>query len=242
MATLQASAQRYPAMTEKIAISADSIEKDTLGIAVDTIGERLPMIAVRTNLVHDFFYMPNFGFALSGNIQLEYFPRHGYLSYNAGFTYSNHRHWQDCKFFQIRDVQLEVRRYFKKGHPYRGGFLGVYAHGFCYGIGFNENKGWEGEGGGAGISGGYTFRLDRKGHLRLELTAALGFLLTKYDPYVYGNPISGDKDGKYYYDYNGSASKFKKRNWQYTWLGPTNFGIQVSYDLIYRKAKKGGEQ
>ena len=203
--------------------------------------ERLPLLAVRTNLLHDFFYMPNFGFALSGNIQLEYFPRHGHLTYNAGFTFSNHRHWQDYKFFQIRDVQLEVRRYFKKGHPYRGAFLGAYAHGFCYGIGFNENKGWEGEGGGAGISGGYTFRLDRKGHLRMELTAALGFLLTRYDPYVYGNPISGDKDGKYYYDYSGAASKFKKRNWQYTWLGPTNVGIQLTYDLIYRKAKKGGE-
>ncbi len=36
--------------------------------------KRLPLIAVRTNLLHDFFYMPNFGFAPSGNIQLEYFP------------------------------------------------------------------------------------------------------------------------------------------------------------------------
>lgn len=202
------------------------------------VEQRLPLLAVRTNLVHDFFYMPNFGFAPSGNIQLEYFPRHGHLTYNAGFTFSNHRHWNECKFFQVRDVQLELRRYFKEGHPYRGAFLGAYAHGFCYGIGFDETKGWEGEGGGAGISGGYTMRLDRKGHLRLELTAALGFLLTKYDPYVYGNPVSGEKDGKYYYDYTGSASKFKKRNRQFSWLGPTNLGVQLTYDLVYRK--KGG--
>ena len=201
---------------------------------------RLPLIAVRTNLVHDFFYMPNFGWAPGGNIQLEYFPLHGHLTYNIGFTFTNHRHWKDYKFFQIRDLQLELRRYFKEGHPYRGAYLGAYAHGFAYGIGFNENKGWEGEGGGAGISGGYTLSLIPCGHLRLELMAAVGFLFSKYDPYVYGNPVTGNKNGKYYYDYTGRASLFRKRSYQYTWLGPTNLGIQLTYDLIYRKSKKGG--
>ena len=98
----------------------------------------------------------------------------------------------------------------------------------------------EGEGGEAGLSGGYLWRLNKKGSLRLELTAALGFLLTKYDPYVYGNPITGEKDGKYYYDYHGNASRFKKRNRQFTWFGPTNLGVQITYDLVYRK--KGGER
>ncbi len=201
---------------------------------------RLPLIALRTNLVHDFFYMPNFGFAPSGNVQLEFFPLHGHLTYNAGFTFSNHRHWNDYKFFQIRDLQLELRRYFREGHPYRGAFLGVYAHGFCYGIGFNEKKGWEGEGLGAGISGGYTLKLNRRGSFRLEFTGALGFLATRHDPYVYGNPVSGEKDGKYYYDYTGSASKFKKRNHMFTWFGPTNLGIQLTYDIVYRK--RGGKK
>ncbi len=201
---------------------------------------RLPLIALRTNLVHDLFYMPNFGFAPSGNVQLEFFPLHGHLTYNAGFSFSNHRHWSECKFFQIRDLQLELRRYFREGHPYRGAFLGVYAHGFCYGIGFNEKKGWEGEGLGAGLSGGYTLKLNRKGSFRLEFTAALGVLATRHDPYVYGNPVTGEKDGKYYYDYTGSASKFKKRNHMFTWFGPTNLGIQLTYDIVYRK--KGGKK
>jgi hypothetical protein len=223
-------------------LSPDRFAQDTCisYTSIDTLffEERLPLIAVRTNLVHDFFYMPNFGFASSPNLQLEYFPLRGHYTFNLGFTFSNHRHWNNYKFFQIRDLQLEVRRYFKEGHPYRGGFLGVYAHGFAYGIGFNENKGWEGEGGGAGISGGYTLKLNRRGNFRLELTAAVGFFLTKYDPYVYGNPQTGTKDGKYYYDYMGKKSQFKKRNQQFTWLGPTNLGIQLTYDLIYRK--KGG--
>ena len=208
--------------------------------ADSTLSPRLPLFALRTNLVHDLFYMPNFGFAPSANIQVEYFPRQGRYTYNLGFTFSNHRHWDDCKFFQIRDFQFEVRRYFEAVRPVRGAFVGAYAHGFVSGIGFGPHRGWEGEGGGAGLSGGYLWRLNKKGSLRLELTAALGFLLTKYDPYVYGNPITGEKDGKYYYDYHGNASRFKKRNRQFTWFGPTNLGVQITYDLVYRK--KGGER
>ena len=31
----------------------------------------------------------------------------------AVFTFSNHRHWREHKFFQIRDLQFELRRYFR---------------------------------------------------------------------------------------------------------------------------------
>ena len=207
----------------------------------DSIPARLPVVALRTNLVHDFFYMPNFGFAPSGNVQLEFFPRRGHLTYNLGFTFGNHRHYADCKFFQLRDLQLEVRRYFRKGHPFRGAYLAAYAHGFVYGIGFGPKKGWEGEGLGAGLSGGYTLSLTRNGHFRMEFMAAVGYLATKYDPYVWGHPITGEIDGKYYYDYQGVASRFQKRNRLFTWLGPTNLGLQLTYDIIYRRgAKKGG--
>ena len=88
-----------PVTTESI-IQQDTITTDTLiteyltATPADTIAltpteipitptksPRIPLIAVRTNLVHDFFYMPNFGFAPGGNIQLEYFPRKGHLTY-----------------------------------------------------------------------------------------------------------------------------------------------------------------
>ena len=70
--------------------------------------------------------------------------------------------------------------------------------------------------------------------------AAVGYLTTKYDPYVWGNPITGAVDGKYYYDYTGKASRFKKRNHRFNWMGPTNLGVQLTYDIIYRKHEKGG--
>lgn len=197
---------------------------------------RRHMIAIRTNLLHDFLYVPQFGFAPGGNIQLEYYPLSGHYTFNAGFTFHNHRHWDTHKFFQIRDAQLELRRYFKGQGQFIGTFLDAYLQGMVYGIGFSETKGWEGEGGGAGLGLGHTWRLNKRGNLRLEATLNMGFFLTRYDPYVWGN--SGKIDGKYYYDFHGNVSDFKKRNHQFTWFGPTNAGIHLTYDIIYRKQRK----
>lgn len=198
---------------------------------------RRHMIAARTNLVHDFLYVPQFGWAYGGNIQLEYYPLRGHYTLNAGFTFTNHRHWSDRKFFQLRDAQLELRRYFKGGGAFIGPYLGLYGEGTAFGIGFNANKGWEGEGGGGGLSLGYTCSLNRKGSLRMEVCASMGVFITRYDPYVYGDPISREETGLYYYDYLGNSSDFKKRNHRFTWFGPTNFGVQLTYDIIYRKKK-----
>ena len=198
---------------------------------------RRHLIAARTNLVHDLLYVPQFGWAYGGNLQLEYYPLRGHYTMNAGFTFTNHRHWSDYKFFQLRDLQIELRRYFKGGGAFIGPYLGLYAEGTKYGIGFSKTKGWEGEGGGGGISVGYTTALNRKGSLRLELSASIGLFITRYDPYVYGNPIARTEDGLYYYDYYGNSSEFKERNHQFTWFGPTNAGVHITYDIIYRKKK-----
>lgn len=198
---------------------------------------RRHLLALRTNLLADGFYMPQFGWAPSLNAQLEYYPLDGHYTYNAGFTWSNHRHWQDKEFFQIRDAQLELRRYFKGGGEFTGTYLGLYAQGSVYGIGLSGTKGWEGEGGGAGLSLGYVLPISKKGAWRLEFMIAAGLYISRYDPYVYGNPITGTIDGDYYYNYFGSASSFKKRNHRFTWMGPTQFGIQLTRDILYRRKK-----
>lgn len=204
--------------------------------------DRRHLIALRTNLLHDFFYMPQFGMAYSPNLQMEYYPTDGHYTYNLGVTWGTNRKWSSQEFFQWRDIQIEMRRYFKGNGSFVGPYLGVYAQGGKYGIGLNREKGWQGEGGGGGISLGYVMPLNRKGNLRLEFMVAGGLYVTRYDPYVFGNPITGEIDGDYYYKYYGSASSFKRRNHRFTWFGPTNAGIQVTYDIIYRKksAKKGG--
>lgn len=224
-------------------VSADSLAKepqpDTVAVPSvepvviemerpDTVYVRRHLIAIRTNLLHDLLYVPQFGLAWGGNVQLEYYPLHGHYTMNAGFTFMSHRHWSKHKFFQMRDLQLELHRYFKGEGAFIGPYVGVYAEGNKYGIGFSKTKGWEGEGGGGGLSVGYTCRLNRKGNWRLELSASLGLYYTRYDPYVYGNPLINEEDGLYYYDYLGNTSDFRERNHQLTWLGPTNAGIYRS--------------
>lgn len=196
---------------------------------------RRHLIAVRTNLIHDFFYMPSVGWSPSPNIQLEYYPLSGHLTYNLGMTWGTHRHWDRHEFFQMRDFQFELRRYFQGGGRFMGLYMGAFLEGNVYGIGLDKENGWEGEGGGVGLTIGYVMPLTKKKNLRLEFMAAFGFYMSLYDPYVYGNPVSGLENGKYYYDYLGSASTFRKRNHTLKWFGPTNLGIQLTYDIIYRK-------
>ena len=211
-------------------------QTETQAAVEDSTGRHL--IAVRTNLLHDFLLVPQFGFAPGVNVQVEYYPLNGYYTMNAGFTFTNHRHWNSQKFMQIRDFQLELRRYFKGEGQFVGTYVDAYLEGMKYGIGFGKDKGWQGEGGGAGIGGGYSWNLNRRGNLRLEVSMNLGFFITRYDPYVWGGSSSGEGHGLYYYDYRGSVSDFKKRNHRFFWFGPTNAGIHLTYDIIYRKQKK----
>lgn len=208
-----------------------------------TPAARQRLLAVRTNLLLDAFYLPQFGWAPSANVQVEYFPRRGHYTYNASFTFSNHRHWQTCEFFQVRDLRLSLRRYFKGGARFRGAYLDAYAQGAVYGIGLSPTKGWQGEGGGGGLGAGYTFRLNRKGSLRLECSVQAGAFYTVYDPYVYGDPTNGLHDGYYYYKYTGQWETFRKRRYHKLWLGPTEVGLHLTYDLLYHRTavpRKGG--
>lgn len=225
------------AMTEAPLLLGERMDVDLQALPAPQ-WRRRHLLAVRTNLLHDAFYMPQFGWAFSPNVQLEYYPLNGHYTYNVGMTWGTHRHWGTQEFFQVRDFQFELRRYFRGGGVFRGLYAGVYAQGDVYGIGLSGTKGWEGEGGGAGLSLGYVVPLNRKGYFRLEFMAAAGFFMTLYDPYVYGNPVTGAIDDKYYYDYFGSATSFKKRNHRFTWFGPTNVGIQLTYDILYRKRRR----
>lgn len=202
---------------------------------------REPALALKTNLVHDFFFIPSQGVCFSPNLQLEYFPQKGRWSYNLGFTWGNWRRYGRHSFFQVRDLQFEVRRYFKmrkhEDRRFEGFFAGAVLEANMYGIGLDAKRGAQGEGIAASLCGGWSKALTRNGDLRLELSIALGAYFSLYDPYVYGNPVTGVEDGKYYYNYLGNASSFRKRNHLFTWLGPTNIGIQLSYNIIHRERK-----
>ena len=204
---------------------------------IDPVYERRHLVALRTNLLYDAFYMPGFGFAPMWDAQLEYYPLDSHYTFNLEFTNPFWQKWDSHQFFQFRDYRFELRRYFRKKGDYTGFYASTYVENTVFGIGLSNTKGWQGEGAGAGLQGGYVLPVNRKGDLRLEFHAGLGFFYTLFDPYVYGNPVTGVEDGLYYYDFLGSANKFKERNHSFSWFGPTSLGVSLTYDILYRRNK-----
>ncbi|MBR4533686.1 MAG: DUF3575 domain-containing protein [Bacteroidaceae bacterium] len=227
--------------------------------ATDLLTERQPrreVLAIKSNLLFDFAYVPGYDrWCPIPNIALEFFPLHGHFTFGASFDGPWWQHYHEYKFFQIRNYQLEARYYIRsgdilrnppgKGAAFRGFYLQAYTHLGLFGICFDENRGWVGEGLGAGIGLGYVLPLSRKGHWRLEFGIQAGFFACKYDPYQYeyiGVPGYEDypHDDLYYYKYYGDPSLFKERQYRFTWFGPTRVGITLSYDLLYRRNRKKG--
>lgn len=202
--------------------------------------ERRHMLALSSNVLYDAFYMPQYGMAPMPNINAEFFPRRGNFTFRFQFLFPYYHRWSSHKFFQIRDYHLEARYYFRPGWYHTGWYLGAYANVNKYGIGLSATKGWEGEGWGAALKVGYVMRLGRSKRWRVDFHLAAGGYVTRYDPYVYGNPITGEYDGDYYYDWAGGSQDFHRRNHRFSWLGPTEAGITISYDLLFwRRCRKG---
>lgn len=225
---------------------------------------RREVFSVKTNLLFDFAYMPGGynSFCPIPNVAVEFYPLHGHFTFGAMFDFP---WWQggihNHKYFQIRNYTLETRYYIKSGDiskrppgcgaAFRGFYLSAYIHGGLYGIGWSDDKGfdapgamgghgWQGEGGGGGLGLGYVVPLGKMQHWRLEFLAQAGYFYTRYDPYIYGCPVEQKNDGLYYYVWYRDADEFLRRQHAFHWLGPTRIGIQLSYDLLYRKAKKRG--
>lgn len=230
------------------------IDKKPLALAADSV--RREWLSLKTNLLQDVAYVPQYGFAPIWNIQLEYYPLRGHWTYGASLDIPWWQNRQkEHKYFQIRNWQLETRRYFQESGEFRGWYAQAYINAGKYGIGFTNKKGWQGEGWGGGLGAGYVWRLGKKreavrlpdGHLwtdrhhwRLELGLQVGYFQTDYDPYVWGDPVDFHIDGLYYYDWQGLAKDFRERQYRFTWFGPTRIGLTLTYDILYRKQGKKG--
>lgn len=214
---------------------------------------RRHVLALRTNLLYDFFYYPDYGMAPTPTFALEFYPLRGHVTYNVRLMLADWERWSEHKFWQIQDLSFEARYYLHRrtaprdagifsdavADRYKGFFLGAYAQANRYGIGFDEKRGWQGEGYGGGLSLGYVLPICRSQRCRLEITAAVGGYVTRYDPYIYGNPFTGEKDGLYYYDTDLYRNQFRRRQHRLIWFGPTELGLHFTWDILYRKVKKG---
>jgi len=211
---------------------------------------RREMLSIKTNLLFYGVYMPGYNrWCPIPNVAVEYYPLRGHFTFGASFDCPWWQNYWGHKYFQVRNYQLEARYYFRrgdielrpegKGAAFKGWYLQAYGNVGLFGICFDERRGWVGEGGGGGIGVGYVMPLSKKGHWRLEFQLQAGVFVCKYDPYQYENPVDPNyRDHLYYYDWTQSPSLFKTRQYRFTWFGPTRIGVTLSYDLLYRKARK----
>jgi hypothetical protein len=227
----------------------------------DALLYRRELLAVKTNLLLDFAYMPGYDrWCPIPNIAIEYYPLRGHFTYGASFDCPWWQDYKAHKYFQLRNYQLETRYYptAHKSHNsheaheshetqrpysphYSGLYFQAYVHGGCFGLCFDANRGWVGEGIGGGLGAGYVLPISKNGHWRLEFGLQAGFFRCKYDPYQYENPVNpAYRDDLYYYKWTGKAEYFKKRQYRWNWIGPTRVGITLSYDLLYRRIQKRG--
>jgi len=208
---------------------------------------RRELLSVKTNVLFDFAYMPGYDrFCPIPNVAVEYYPLHGHFTYGASFDGPWWQNYDDHKYFQLRNYQLHTRYYLRSGDialrrpdegaAFKGLYFSAYAHAFIYNICFDANRGWEGEGVGAGLGIGYVLPISKKEHWRLEFGLQAGYFYTPYDPYQWLCPVDPTTDTRqYYYKWYGKAADFKKRQHRYSWFGPTRVEITLSYDLLKRK-------
>lgn len=221
-------------------------------IPVPTLVHRRELLSVKTNVLLDLAYMPGYNrWCPIPNVAIEYYPLHGHFTFGASFDCPWWQDYEDHKYFQVRNYQLESRYYFRSGDirrnvpgqgaAFRGFYVQAYAHVALYGIMFDADNGWMGEGLGGGVGAGYVLPLSRDGHWRLEFQAQAGYFITGYDPFQYENPVNPNyRDHLYYYKWTKKPALFKKRQYRFSWLGPTRVGITLSYDLLYRRVAKKG--
>lgn len=222
--------------------------------------ERKKLLAIKTNMLLYGVYVPGYNrWAPIPNVAVEYYPQKGHFTYGASFDMP---WWQDYnahKYFQFRNYQVETRYYLNGANKANGAnganetnkaynrkaFMGFYLQGYAhlavFGICFDENRGWVGEGVGAGIGAGFVTPISKNGHWKLEFSVQAGFFTCKYDPYQFENPVNpAYRDGLYYYKWTKKPSLFEKRQYRWNWIGPTRIGITLSYDLLYRRIQKKG--
>jgi len=222
---------------------------------------RRELLSIKTNVLYDVAYMPGYNrWCPIPNVAIEYYPKKGHFTYGASFDCPWWTDYSSHKFFEVRNYQVETRYYLKAGDSgttgaagaaetagnykapaFRGFYLQAYAHAGLFEIGFDADRGWKGEGMGAGLGLGYVTSISRNGHWRLEFGLQVGWFGCKYDPFQYENLINPDyHDDLYYYRWRQDASLFRKRQYRFNWVGPTRIGITLSYDLLYRRQAKRG--
>ena len=199
-------------------------ERDTIYIH-DTIYiekslRRIPILAVKTNLVSDVLITPN--------VQAELYTHLWGLSLEFDYTFPwFHKDYGTYFYYQLLNGTVGIRKYLNE--DYTGHYFGIYANTAIYDFcPFDKDQGWQGEVYGCGLSYGHVFQNKKYPRIKFEPYVRFGWFNTKFDTYHASQPWNE----KYYYNWYLRASDFVPRRFNMNYFGPTEIGFNFTFDLI----------
>ncbi len=182
---------------------------------------RQPMISIGTNLMYDIMGAPD--------LNIEYYPANGFWCFGSEATIPWFKQNEKHQYFQLQRYRLYAKYYPRTPKSYTRWHISPYIEWGVYDfekragwIRFTreDDKGYQGEHYGFGIGGGYTLKSERVPRLRVDFSAALGYIGTKYREYI----AVGDL---YPHINNGKTN----------YLGPTHIGATLMWEIVLRKDK-----
>lgn len=202
---------------------------------------RQPMFNLKTNLLYDLaLVIPQYGWAPSPNVSLEFLPRGGHITAVAEYIGSGWRNDSKLKTWIVRVMLLEARYYLRGNASFTGHYFAAYANTARYDIQFSAEKAWlsksYGDTWGAGIGWGYVRRIG-KSRWKWEANLAVGLLHTRYDRYHPAEDWA--EPDRFYYNWHDAPELFVKLRNKFNYIGITRLGFSLSYDLPWLEWKQG---
>ena len=210
----------YPPVKAVPALVSEVAALDETILPPQPLPERIPFhrFALKTNLLSDLILTPSLGFEWLIN-------RSWSVSANANVAW-----WSNApkhRYYQIAAIYPEARWWFSTRSPWHGHYLGLFAGGTWYDL-ENGGRGYQGEGGFAGLSYGYMFPVGRS--LSFEVEVGAGYLFSEYEEYL---PVP----------YEGSTHYVYQQTSQLHYFGPLKLSFALVWrfgDIGLRNNKKGG--
>lgn len=222
---------------------------EAIGIAPAPTNEKptyRPILNIKTNLLYDLAAcIPQYGWAPTPNVSVEFMPRSGHLTAVAEYMHSGWRSDSRLKTWIIRDLLFEMRYYLNGDAAFTGHYFAIYANTAKYDIQLSAQKAWISkryrDTWGAGLGWGYVKRFG-KSPWKWEVNIAAGFLDTDYDRYHPAEEWA--EPDRFYYNWHDSPELFVKLRNKFNYIGITRLGFSLSYDLPWLewKNRKGGRR
>ena len=224
----------------------DSLQKSSeanipLGVPADlqsagnqrTSSERASL-NVKTNVLYDLaMFIPQYGWAPTPNLSLEYLPSSGHITPVAEIIWSPWRSDSRNKTWIVHNILLEGR-YYWDASAFTGHYFSAYANMGAYDIQFSKSKGWLSDkwskNYGLGLGWGYVKRFSPSSRWKWEANAAFGYLHSRYDGYHAAEDWA--ENGNTYFDWHDNPADYRRYKSVLNYWGITRLGISVSCDLL----------